>query len=219
MPWCIAIPLPRIDSRENWLSGDGLTSMSFLNWPIEQQDFNRKSWRHRKYVATDLLKHFQRAFPSVTYNLLWSSPTINAQAWISGVAKNVTIYGGLARHPGLTRSGLALAIAHETGHHLGGCPLDPEIRWMTWQGQADYWAARTGIPRVFGSRAFNMTLRGARQVLELHRYLSTLMDGDEPDLSDECRYHIFLAGASNAEIPSCAKIEFRKCFNRDYPET
>jgi hypothetical protein len=192
--------------------------MSFLNLPIEQSGFDTKSWRHRKYVTKALLKHFRRSFPDITYDLLWSSPTINAQAWIAGDAKNVTIYGGLARHPSMTRAGLALAIAHETGHHLGGFPLDPEIRWMTWQGQADYWAARTGMPQVFGSRAFNMTLRGARQILELHRHLNGLMEEDEPDLSDQCRYCIFVAGATNAEIPSCAKIEFRKSFNLDYPE-
>jgi hypothetical protein len=192
--------------------------MSFLNWPIEQSapDWNR--WRHRKYMAMDLLRHFQRAFPEVAYQLLWISPTINAQAWISGAAKNVTIYGGLVRHPDLTRSGLALSIAHETGHHLGGSPRDPEVRWMTWQGQADYWAARTGMPRVFGERARNMTYRGARQIANLQRELSHLMDGDEPDISAQCRNRIFLAGVSRVEIPDCAKIEYRQCFNRDYPE-
>ena len=59
-------------------------------------------------------------------------------------------------------------IAHETGHHLGGLPRDPEMRWMTWQGQADYWAARTAMPLVFGSEAHDTTLRGARQILKLH---------------------------------------------------
>ena len=192
--------------------------MSFLNWPIEQRPLNRKSWRHRKYVVIDLLRHFHRVFPDITYDLLWDSPTINAQAWISAAAQNVTIYGGLARHPDLTRSGLALSIAHETGHHLGGSPRDPEVRWMTWQGQADYWAARIGMPRVFGLQAREMTRRGAGQILKLHTHLSSLMDGDEPDLSEKCRYCIFLAGASNDEIPHCAKVEYRECFNRDYPE-
>ena len=33
---------------------------------------------------------------------------------------------------------------------FGGTPLDPALRWPTWQGQADYWAASEGMPRVFG---------------------------------------------------------------------
>jgi hypothetical protein len=103
-------------------------------------------------------------------------------------------------------------IAHETGHHLGGLPHDPAMHWMTWQGQADYWAARTAMPLVFGSRARHMTLRGARQILKLHEELMPLLEGDEPDLSAECRYRIFCAGALGSEIPACAQAEFGKYY-------
>jgi hypothetical protein len=33
-------------------------------------------------------------------------------------------------------------------------------RRLTWQGQADYWAAKEGMPRVFGHDARRLTLRG-----------------------------------------------------------
>jgi hypothetical protein len=95
--------------------------------------------------------------------------------------------------------------ASETGHHLGGSPRDPDMTWMTWQGRADYRAARTAMPLVFGSKARQMTIRGARELFILHQDLSRLMDGDEPDLSGSCRDRIFRAGVSAREMPCCAK--------------
>lgn len=186
--------------------------MSFLGWPAEEKLPSRRSQFRRRSVARALLDEFGHAFPEITYDLLWESPTINAQAWRVGTARHVTVYGGLVRHAAITRPGLALTIAHETGHHLGGLPRDPELPWMTWQGQADYWAARTAMPLVFGSQARDATLRGARQVLKLHEDLFT--ESDEPDLSPLCRYFIFRAGALGSEIPPCAQSRISTTFGR-----
>lgn len=156
--------------------------MTFLGWPAERSHVTVAHNPRRKKVAVDLLALFRTVFPEIKYDLLWQSPTINAQAWLLGCVRHVTIYGGLVRHSAITRSGLALMIAHETGHHLGGQPRDPAMPWLTWQGQADYWAARTAMPLVFGSRARNMTLRGARQILQLHEEVASLFGDDEPDV-------------------------------------
>lgn len=188
--------------------------MSFLGWPAEEKLPSRRSQYRRQSVARALLHAFGQAFPEITYDLLWESPTINAQAWLVGCVRHVRIYGGLVRHPAITRSGLALVIAHETGHHLGGLPRDPDMTWITWQGQADYWAARTAMPVVFGSKARNATLRGARQILKLHEHLD---EDNEPDLSPGCRYAIFSAGALGYELPPCAKAEFCQSYHREYP--
>jgi hypothetical protein len=59
----------------------------------------------------------------------------------------------------------ALLLAHETGHHLGGPLYDPAIPWLSWQGQADYWAAAVGMQRVFGARALIMTIQGAAELI------------------------------------------------------
>lgn len=184
--------------------------MSFLGWPAEEKLPSRRSQVRRRSVALALLDEFRRAFPEIAYDLLWESPTINAQAWRFGTVRHVRVYGGLVRHAAITRPGLALIIAHETGHHLGGLPRDPAMRWMTWQGQADYWAARIAMPLVFGSRAYNTTLRGARQILKLHKDL--FAENDEPDLPPLCRYFIFCAGASGSEMPPCAQVEYRRSF-------
>ena len=129
-----------------------VSQMSFLGWPTEENLPSRPRQLRRRSVALALLDEFGGVFPEINYDLLWESPTINAQAWRVGSVRHVRVYGGLVRHAAITRPGLALVVAHETGHHLGGLPRDPEMRWMTWQGQADYWAARTAMPLVFGSR-------------------------------------------------------------------
>jgi hypothetical protein len=159
----------------------------------------------RRVMALDLLSLFTKAFPEITYDLAWESRSVNAQAWLSGKNRHVVLYGGLIRHRRLSSSGLALALAHETGHHLGGRPLDPELRWPTWQGQADYWAARTAMPRVFGTAARATTLRGARELVRLTRRI-----GQDADLSAEERLRIWYAGAMDRPPPVC----MRKAFDR-----
>ena len=182
--------------------------MSFLNWPVEQVHLSQRVQKRRKSITLGLLDQFRKAFPEITYELLWESGTINSQAWRLGLARNVRVYGGLARHPRITRAGLALMLAHETGHHLGGAPRDPDMPWISWQGQADYWAANVGMRKVFGLHARNMTLRGALQIRRLHQDFTGRSEEDEPDLSSECRHTIFLAGITGDVMPDCAQKAF-----------
>jgi Peptidase family M48 len=161
---------------------------------------SQRQARHR--LILDLLEAFGRAFPNVTYELLWESSSINAQAWRLGSAQKVRMYGGLARYPAMTKSGLALVLAHETGHHLGGPPSDPAMPWLTWQGQADFWAASVGMPTVWGPRARSMTIKGAKEILTLHRAFAGC---GEQDISAQCRRKIFEAGANGRRMPTCAE--------------
>ena len=165
----------------------------------------------RKARADNLLSMFAKAFPEISYNLFWDSHSVNAQAWCSGEARHVVLYGGLVRHPLVSRNCLALTLAHETGHHLGGRPLDPELRWPTWQGQADYWAARTAMPRVFGAKARAITFRGARELVRLTREIET----EDSDLSVEERLVIFTAGATDQAPPTCLRKAFDRVLRRN----
>ena len=182
--------------------------MSFLDWPAEEVLPSRRVQQQRRRVVLDLLDRFGRAFPEITYELLWESSTINAQAWRLGSTRYVRVYGGLVRHQAVTKYGLALMLAHETGHHLGGLPRDPAMPWLTWQGQADYWAARTAMPMIWGPRACGATLRAAREIVELHKMLENQFEEDEPELSPDCRYRILRSGALGQDMPSCALEAF-----------
>src|SRR3954454_741989 len=186
--------------------------MNILDWPAEQSLPSRRVQQRRRGVASELLETFHRAFPEITYELLWQSRTINSQAWRLGSARYVRVYGGLVRHPRITRSGMALMLAHETGHHLGGPPYDPAMPWISWQGQADYWAASVGMKTVFGLDADKMTLRGTREIGELHREFAGRSEEDEPDLSAECRRLIFMAGRSGQPMPACATKAFAELY-------
>ncbi len=177
--------------------------MSFVDWPVESRlTFSRTDAR-RKRIAARLIQLFERAFPSINYSLVWESRLINAQAWRLGESRNVFLYGGLARHAAIGKAGLALALAHETGHHLGGPPRDPIMTWMTWQGQADYWAAKIGMPAVFGPAAGSLTLRGALQIAELEGDLGDQSKEWTGELATEKRLEIFRAGVSGEIMPVC----------------
>jgi hypothetical protein len=182
--------------------------MTFLDWPVEQQSQSTRQHQRRKAVALGLMDQFARAFGDIEYELFWDSAMINAQAWRLGGRQCVTVYGGLVRHPAITAPGLALMLAHETGHHLGGPPRDPDLRWPTWQGQADYWAASEGMQRVFGPAARGLILRGARQIVDLHAEFSGIES--EPDISPQERSAIFAAGAEGRNIAALLEELFNR---------
>ena len=178
--------------------------MAFLDWPQEIDRPQCAAASRRKQIAEQLISRFAAAFPQIAYTLKWESRLINAQAWRLGEQRNVYLYGGLARHPTMRRAGLALTLAHETGHHLGGEPRDPAMRWMTWQGQADYWAAAVAMPTVFESGASTLTLVGARQVLRLQHGLAQADEACVDDLQAEQRMKIYRAGIAGAGLPAFA---------------
>jgi len=180
--------------------------MSFLDWPVDRNSLSKSTLRRRKATALQLLARFSHAFDEIKYDLFWDSAMVNAQAWRYGCRRCVTVYGGLVRHPAMSACGIALMLAHETGHHLGGLPRDPDLRWPAWQGQADYWAASQGMPKVFGRDAAGLTLRGAKQIATLHEEFSEI--DSEPDISAALRTAIFLAGARGVSIPGLLQDAF-----------
>ena len=179
---------------------EGFNSMSFLDWPIESAHASPQSSRRRLVILNLLIARFRKEFPEIEYDVLWESTTINAQAWTLGSSRYVRVYGGLARHPALSRFGLSLSLAHETGHHLAGAPHDPALPHISHQTRADYWAARYAMPRIWRSRAYVATLRGATELLELHRSLSPELKASELDIAPEERYKAMVAGAFGADI-------------------
>jgi hypothetical protein len=84
---------------------------------------------------------------------LWRSPSVNAQAYRLGPLRRVRLYGGLARHRALGPEGLALAVAHEIGHHEAGPPFDGPSSWMSSDERADRWVVQSGLPRLWGKAA------------------------------------------------------------------
>ena len=183
--------------------------MTFLGWPTEHHRHSSRTEARRKAIVLRLIDKFAETFSEIDYDLLWDAPTINAQAWRIGDRRGVTVYGGLARHSAIGVPGIALMLAHETGHHLGGPPLDPDWRWATWQGQADYWAAAEGMPKVFGAKAQRLTLKGCNEMARLHLDFFRNSE-DAPEISVEERAAIFRAGAMGQPPPACLQMAFER---------
>ena len=113
-------------------------------WPVDAR------WPiHR---ARALLERFRAKFPNLHYDLLWDTRLMNAQAFLGPKGRHVRLYGGLGRHRQIGIEGLALALAHETGHHLGGPPYHPAYSSISSEERANEWAAEIGLPEVFGDR-------------------------------------------------------------------
>lgn len=86
----------------------------------------------------------------------WKSGTVNAFAEKENGKVMVTIYGGLARHPAITRDGFDAVLCHELGHHFGGYPKKMANKWSSVEGQADYYAT-TKCLRYYWEKEDNQT--------------------------------------------------------------
>ncbi len=115
-----------------------------LLWPIDAP------WPRRR--ARALLEKFQSCFPAITYDMDLEVELANAQAFLDDKGKRVRLYGGLVRHRRVGSAGLAVALAHETGHHLGGPPFLQFYRWLSSEERATEWALTVGMQKAFGRR-------------------------------------------------------------------
>jgi hypothetical protein len=128
-----------------------------LLWPVHAR------WPRRRAQA--LLKRFQTEWPELTYDMDLDVGLANAQAFLDQGTRRVRLYGGLVRHRRIGTAGLTLALAHETGHHLGGAPFLPYLKWLSSEERADDWAATVGLPRLMEPPAARRVLRTGREQL------------------------------------------------------
>jgi Zn-dependent protease with chaperone function len=111
-------------------------------WPVEAP------WPLRRAMA--LIERFRSRFPSVYYDMDWETRLLNAQAYIGERGRSVRLYGGLGRHRQIGVEGVAFALAHETGHHLGGPPHHTYYATISSEERSNEWAMQTGLPLIFG---------------------------------------------------------------------
>ena len=113
-----------------------------LVWPVEAR------WPLRRAEA--LLARFRGHFPGIYFDMFWETRLMNAQAYIGEKGRSVRLYGGLGRHREVGVEGIAFALAHEVGHHLGGEPRHEFYTTISSEERASEWAEETGLPTVFG---------------------------------------------------------------------
>lgn len=126
--------------------------------------------------AEALLKRFRAKFPNLHYDLFWETRLMNAQAFIGPLGRCVRLYGGLARHRSVGIEGLAFAMAHETGHHVGGPPFHPCYLSISSEERANEWAVKLGLPLVFGDKVgARYATQGLQQLKKLSEFYSIII--------------------------------------------
>ena len=120
---------------------DDIISPSLV-WPVEAR------WPLRR--ANGLIERFRACFPDIYFDMYWETRLMNAQAYIGEKGRSVRLYGGLGRHREVGVEGVAFALAHEVGHHLGGEPHHEFYTTISSEERASEWAEETGLPMVFG---------------------------------------------------------------------
>lgn len=150
-------------------------------WPVEA------AWPRIR--ADALLDRFRERFPTIHYDLYWETRLMNAQAYIGERGRSVRLYGGLGRHRLVGIEGVAFALAHETGHHLGGPPHHPFYTTISSEERANEWAAEVGLPSVFGDEvARRFVRRGVDQLSTLWKKFKTDVPNNYPKICAEHRH-------------------------------
>jgi hypothetical protein len=103
---------------------------------ISEADFNKVLDTVNSYYKPII----DRQGGNLNIRRLWSNNTVNASAQRSGDEYVINMYGGLARHPAITKDGFMLVACHEMGHHIGGAPKSGWFGWASNEGQSDYFA-------------------------------------------------------------------------------
>ncbi len=119
---------------------------------LTQRDFNQVIDKVSSVMSLEIKRRLNK---ELVIEKRWEDATVDAFATRDDLNNPViVINGGLARHPEMTRDGLALLICHEVGHHLGGAPKNYRgtsgLRgWSSAEGQADYFATTKCLPNIF----------------------------------------------------------------------
>ena len=114
---------------------------------ITEKDFNTVLDRIEAYFTPV----FDKVGAELNVARRWEDGTVNAYADQRGDIWSITMYGGLARHPAITKDGFALVACHEIGHHIGGAPKYRYMGWATNEGAADYYATLKCMREIFGN--------------------------------------------------------------------
>jgi hypothetical protein len=157
------------------------------------------------------------------------NPDYFGGASIEGHRFIVSLGNSLPAQPGMTAGAIAFALCHEAGHALGGAPKktsrENKLSWASVEGQSDYYAASTCLPKLFSTKELQTAnqsqaivqsgLDWMLTVYELIRFSGIAAPSiNTPDLSVapttvvtyptlQCRLDTIVAGAGGQPRPPC----------------
>jgi hypothetical protein len=133
----------------------GFVPPNDMNIPIGLKSLGGLTQQRFNFILDKVVRIYTNEFTKrgkkLVLNRLWSNGQVNAYAHQEGMAWNVDMYGGLARHSLITDDGYMLVACHEIGHHLGGAPhsVEKSRSWGANEGQADYFANLKCMRKLF----------------------------------------------------------------------
>lgn len=141
----LSIPVPKYNFFETPLSG------------LSEGEFSEVTDRFQQFWNPILKEKYQK---SMAINSFWNESRIDASATRDNQNNLIiNVFGGLARHPEITKNGLLIILCHELGHYLGGAPKSfrgksEKRSWSSAEGQADYFATAKCIPKMIAHNEF-----------------------------------------------------------------
>ncbi len=131
---------------------DDMSLVPFEDAVVQLEEVDGElSDRILEYDVRDMMAKFANIYTDIQFDLDWIEELPDGRA--SKNPKRILIFGGLARHMDLELQGLALMIAHEVGHHIGGGHTS-QRSGLHCEGQSDFNAIgimRTVYPSAFES--------------------------------------------------------------------
>ncbi|MBV2168461.1 MAG: hypothetical protein KUL82_07120 [Bdellovibrio sp.] len=102
-----------------------------------------------KFVSFSFNQVYQKTGMPLIIPQEWESPYFAAFAQKKDHFMQISLWGGMARAPGVTKAALAAILCHELGHILGGEPRQtiPGSDWASIEGQSDFYSASECLPR------------------------------------------------------------------------
>lgn len=104
-----------------------------------------------EYKTTIETTHLKARF---AWNFDWQQTYLGAGTTYYQNTFTIMLLGGMVRAPGSNFSLIAFTLCHEVGHYLGGHPKqrfsgEDEDDWASAEGQADWFAAHSCLPKVY----------------------------------------------------------------------
>lgn len=126
---------------------------------MTEQEFGETIERVKTYYDPIVTSHGAE----LRFDKNWKSSYVGATAQKAGEFDEtwlVTMYGGLARRPEVTKDAFLLVICHEMGHLLAGFPFYERADRLSSEGQSDYFATHSCSKNIWrGDEAFNASFR------------------------------------------------------------
>lgn len=179
---------------------------------LDQRAFKRVLTSVQTEFATLAHEHGERLQVAGQWKDDWIAA--NARRWDDEFI--IVIYGGVARQAEVDEDVLALVFCHELGHGYGGEPYRDAYNHISVEGQADYWATQTCLPRVFkndtAARAVRAALGLTQMFARLHKIKAPQLETPDSTqvsettrthLSLQCRLDTLVAGVLGQERPRC----------------